>query len=214
MMKRRTRIALITAAALFALLFALRLASRLTPTPSSPRQVYDQDQKMSQNDSSSFRKGNYASERITVPQGSGKQVVDQKYERIADVRARSRAFDADAARVREIARAARGFIYYVSREGVTGERRSLATGLGRRITLIRRSAGRTPVVIGFGISTPAQVRASATLADGCVVGSAIVRRIAEIGNKPSLVPSIGRFVRKLTHPLFPSRKPQAASRKH
>ena len=104
-------------------------------------------------------------------------------------------------RVREIARAARGFIYYVSREGVTGERRSLATGLGRRIALIRHSAGRTPVVIGFGISTPAQVRASASLADGCVVGSAIVRRIAEIGNKPSLVPAIGRFVRSLTRPL-------------
>ncbi len=105
------------------------------------------------------------------------------------------------ARVREIARAARGFIYYVSREGVTGERRNLASGLGRRIALIRRSAGRTPVVIGFGVSTPAQVRAAAALADGCVVGSAIVRRIAEIGNKPSLVPSIGRYVRSLTRPL-------------
>lgn len=108
-----------------------------------------------------------------------------------------------SARVREIARAARGFIYYVSREGVTGERRSLASGLGRRIALIRRSAGRTPVVIGFGVSSPAQVRASAALADGCVVGSAIVRRIADLGKTPALVPAIGRFVRKLTAPLRP-----------
>ena len=130
MMKRRTRIALITAAALFALLFALRLASRLTPTPSSPRQVYDQDQKMSQNDSSSFRKGNYASERITVPQGSGKQVVDQKYERIADVRARSRAFDADAARVREIAAKADAVVQRENAYGLTGSRTlSLALGI-------------------------------------------------------------------------------------
>jgi tryptophan synthase alpha chain len=105
------------------------------------------------------------------------------------------------ARVREVARAARGFIYYVSREGVTGERRRLASGLGARVARIRRAARGTPVVIGFGVSTPAQVRASAALADGCVVGSAIVRRIAKIGNQPSLVPSVGRFVRSLTRPL-------------
>ncbi|MCC7517689.1 MAG: tryptophan synthase subunit alpha [Verrucomicrobiae bacterium] len=106
-----------------------------------------------------------------------------------------------AARARQIARAARGFIYYVSREGVTGERPRLAAGLGRRVALLRRAAGRTPIVIGFGISTPAQVRAAAALADGCVVGSAIVRRIAEIGDRPSLAPSVGRLVRKLTTPL-------------
>ncbi len=105
------------------------------------------------------------------------------------------------ARVRRIARAARGFIYYVSREGVTGERKRLAPGLARRVAQIRRAAGRTPIVIGFGISTPAQVRAASALADGCVVGSAIVRRIAEIGNRSSLPSAVGRLTRKLTAPL-------------
>lgn len=105
------------------------------------------------------------------------------------------------ARARRIARTARGFIYYISREGVTGERKHLAPGLARRVAMIRRAAGRTPIVIGFGISTPAQVRAASALADGCVVGSAIVRRIAEIGGRPALPSAIGRFVRKLTAPL-------------
>ncbi len=106
----------------------------------------------------------------------------------------------DAARVRRIAQAARGFIYYVSREGVTGVQSHLAVGISQQILEIRRHA-RTPVVVGFGISTPAQVRAASQLADGCVVGSAIVQRIGKMGRHKDLAANIGRFVRKLTAPL-------------
>ena len=129
-MKRRTRIALIAAATLFALLFTLRLVSKLSPTHSSPGQGYNFNQKMSQNDSSSFRKGNYASERIVVRQGSGQQVVDQKYERIADMRATSRNFDSDVVRLREIATKVDAVIQRENAFGLAGSRTlSLALGI-------------------------------------------------------------------------------------
>ena len=129
-MKRRTRIALIAAVTLFALLFTLRLVSKLSSSHSSPGQGYNFDQKMSQNDSSSFRKGNYASERIVVRQGSGQQVVDQKYERIADMRATSRNFDSDVARLREIAAKVDSVIQRENAFGLAGSRTlSLALGI-------------------------------------------------------------------------------------
>ena len=77
-------------------------------------------------------------------------------------------------RIRGVAEASRGFVYAVSRTGVTGERQSLsdeATPLLHRI----RSLTSVPVVLGFGLSTPEQVSAAAEAADGVVVGSALVR---------------------------------------
>jgi tryptophan synthase alpha chain len=103
-------------------------------------------------------------------------------------------------RMSAICRNAGGFIYYVSREGVTGMRKKLAGGIDARIREIRRHT-RLPIVVGFGVSTPQQVRATASAADGCVVGSAIVHRIGQIGNRPALVPQIARFVKSLTRPL-------------
>jgi tryptophan synthase alpha chain len=99
-----------------------------------------------------------------------------------------------------IASKAQGFIYYVSREGVTGMRTSLVQGLNQRISLIRKRS-KVPVVIGFGISTPEQVRSSARVADGCVVGSAIVNKIASSGKNSKMVSEVSRFVSKLTKPL-------------
>ena len=103
-------------------------------------------------------------------------------------------------RIARIARKARGFIYYVSREGVTGMREKLAGGIVSRIREIRRHT-KAPVVVGFGISTPQQVRRTAGVADGCVVGSAIVHRIGEMKKKTSLVPQVTRFVASLAAPL-------------
>jgi len=99
-------------------------------------------------------------------------------------------------RIARIARKARGFIYYVSREGVTGMQKNLAGGIVSRIREIRRHT-KAPVVVGFGISTPQQVRQAAGVADGCVVGSAIVHRIGEIRKKTTLVPEVVRLVRSL-----------------
>lgn len=99
-------------------------------------------------------------------------------------------------RIERIARQAEGFIYYVSREGVTGERAAVPADVAGRVAEIRRHTD-LPVVVGFGIATPEQARTVAGFGDGVVVGSAIVRRIAEAGGAPDLAATIERFVRPL-----------------
>lgn len=99
-------------------------------------------------------------------------------------------------RLMEITDAAEGFIYYVSREGVTGEQSSLSTDIAERVAAIR-ALTKVPVAVGFGISNPEQAATVAGLADGVVVGSAIVRRIAEIGDTPELPFKIADFVRPI-----------------
>jgi tryptophan synthase alpha chain len=81
-------------------------------------------------------------------------------------------------RLRRVAASSRGFVYAVSRTGVTGERGALsldAEPLTRRL----RALTEVPVALGFGISTPEQVRAAGSVADGVVVGSALVRFLEE-----------------------------------
>jgi tryptophan synthase alpha chain len=99
-------------------------------------------------------------------------------------------------RIRQIARTAEGFIYYVSREGVTGEQTDVATTIESRVAAIRKETG-LPIAIGFGISTPDQAREVARFGDAVVVGSAIVRRIAEQADAPDLPDRIGAFVKPL-----------------
>ena len=82
-------------------------------------------------------------------------------------------------RLRRVAEASRGFVYAVSRTGVTGEQRR---ALGRRAAAGASACARLtdePVALGFGISTPEQVAAAAAVADGVVVGSALVRFLEE-----------------------------------
>lgn len=81
-------------------------------------------------------------------------------------------------RVEYIAQYATGFIYYVSRTGVTGVRDNLASDLGEMVEMIKRHSDK-PLVVGFGIHNQEQVRAVAELADGVVVGSAIVNTIKD-----------------------------------
>jgi tryptophan synthase alpha chain len=99
-------------------------------------------------------------------------------------------------RVREIAAAGGGFLYVISREGVTGEQAELATGLAEQAAAIRGVTD-LPLAIGFGISTPAQARAAAEHADAVVVGSAIVKRVGEFGAAPDLPQRVAEFVRPL-----------------
>lgn len=101
-----------------------------------------------------------------------------------------------AERLREITGVAEGFIYYVSREGVTGEQASLSSDIAERVAAIR-ALTTVPVAVGFGISNPEQAAAVAKLADGVVVGSAIVRKIGEIGDVPDLPSKIADFVRPI-----------------
>jgi tryptophan synthase alpha chain len=89
-----------------------------------------------------------------------------------------------------------GFIYYISREGVTGMQTSVASNLASQVAKIRAHTN-LPVAVGFGISNPAQAKAVASEADGCVVGSAVVNQIAEHGKSPELVAKVGAFVKSL-----------------
>ena len=96
-------------------------------------------------------------------------------------------------RVREIARHASGFIYYVSREGVTGMQKTVPATIQPMVAMIRKHS-KLPVAVGFGISTPQQARAVAETADAVVVGSAIVNQIAKSGADRNLASRVARFV--------------------
>jgi tryptophan synthase alpha chain len=85
-------------------------------------------------------------------------------------------------RVREISAGARGFLYYISRTGVTGARSDLREELADEVRAVRRVTD-LPVAVGFGISTPEQASAVAQVADGVVVGSALVRTLEEEGRE-------------------------------
>jgi tryptophan synthase alpha chain len=103
-------------------------------------------------------------------------------------------------RIARAARAASGFLYFVSVTGVTGARRSVPAEIGPAVAAVRERSP-VPVVIGFGVSTPAQARALAPLADGVVVGSAIVSRIAEGGSRSARAARVRRFVASLKRAL-------------
>jgi len=100
------------------------------------------------------------------------------------------------ARIARITAQADGFIYYVSREGVTGEQSSVADTIGEHVEAIRRTTS-LPVVVGFGVSNPDQARQVARLADGVVVGSSIVKRIAQFAGQPEMPELVAEFVRPL-----------------
>lgn len=85
-----------------------------------------------------------------------------------------------AARRAFLARESRGFLYYVCRLGVTGERSSLPSDLAKQVAALKRVAS-APVCIGFGISTPEQAADAARVGDGAIVGSHLVRMIEALG---------------------------------
>ncbi|MGH7942763.1 MAG: tryptophan synthase subunit alpha [Limisphaerales bacterium] len=89
-----------------------------------------------------------------------------------------------------------GFIYYVSREGVTGMQQQIAANLASQVAKIRAHT-ELPIVVGFGVSNPAQAELVARNADGVVVGSAVVNQIAEHGKSKSLIKRTSQFVRSL-----------------
>ena len=103
-------------------------------------------------------------------------------------------------RMKEIARNARGFLYYVSREGVTGARDSISTSLSQKIEELRKISD-LPIAVGFGISNPDQAREVAQRANAVVVGSAIVDLIAKHGDKPEMVEKVGAFAREIANAI-------------
>ncbi len=89
-----------------------------------------------------------------------------------------------------------GFIYYISREGVTGMQSKVASNLAEQVAKIRAHTD-LPVAVGFGVSNPEQAKLVAQDADAVVVGSAVVNQIAEHGKSPELVAKVGAFVKSL-----------------
>ena len=103
-------------------------------------------------------------------------------------------------RLAQIARQAHGFIYAISRAGVTGERDRIAQDAEALVNRVR-SVSDLPVAVGFGISTPEQVRAVWRFADAAVVGSAIVSEIERLSGESNLVNRIGKFAARLNKEL-------------
>lgn len=97
-------------------------------------------------------------------------------------------------RISMIAKEARGFVYVVSSLGVTGERSKITTDLGQIIKLVRESTD-IPCAVGFGISTPKQAEEIGRLADGVIIGSAIVKIIEKYGRDS--LPYVEEYVRSI-----------------
>ena len=99
-------------------------------------------------------------------------------------------------RIDLVAKHSKGFLYYVSRTGTTGEQENIEESVSGMVAKIKTKTD-APVAIGFGISTPAQAREIAGYGDGVVVGSAIVRMIGELGDSPDTPAKVGAFVKSL-----------------
>jgi tryptophan synthase alpha chain len=99
-------------------------------------------------------------------------------------------------RLKMVAERAGGFIYAVSRAGVTGAREQTSQSAEILVKRVRQFSD-LPVAVGFGISTAGQIAETWTYADAAVVGSAIVREIENAGGENNLVEKVGEFVRKL-----------------
>lgn len=97
-------------------------------------------------------------------------------------------------RIRMIAGDAKGYIYCVSSLGVTGVRSEIRTDIAGMVRLVRETT-KIPCAVGFGISAPEQARKMAELADGAIVGSAIVKLIAQYGK--DCVPHVAEYVRTM-----------------
>ena len=106
------------------------------------------------------------------------------------------------ARRAAIARLCTAFVYYLSVSGVTGERQELPADIAANVAALRRETS-APICVGFGISTAAQVRQVVAVADGAIVGSALIRRIsqAQRSSPAECEASVEAFVRQLAQGL-------------
>jgi tryptophan synthase alpha chain len=99
-------------------------------------------------------------------------------------------------RIKMVSRMTRGFIYYVSLTGITGARSSLPAGFAERVKLIKKISDK-PVCVGFGVSMPKQVERISAVADGVIVGSAIVKQMQKNSTNKKFIKNVGDYVRKL-----------------
>jgi tryptophan synthase alpha chain len=166
----------------------------------------------------------YGCERICADAAragvDGLLVVDLPYEEAAELARPARAHGIDIIyllapttpvdRARAIARAASGFLYYVSVTGVTGARSSLAADLEARVRELRAVTD-LPIGVGFGISTPEQAAEVAAFADAVVVGSALSLVIERAGASPGLASAVGELAGAMKQAMRAARGGAAAS---
>lgn len=136
----------------------------------------------------------------------GLLVVDLPPEEAGELHRASRRYDLDMIfllaptstdeRIRYVTSMASGFIYYVSVTGVTGTRDTLARAMDAAVARIRKYT-HLPVGIGFGISRPDHVRTIATYADAVIVGSALIKTMEPLLEKPNMLRRVEKFVRLL-----------------
>jgi tryptophan synthase alpha chain len=103
-------------------------------------------------------------------------------------------------RIRRSSDLGRGFLYVISRLGVTGAQRELADGVSAVVQRVR-AAAHLPIALGFGIATPGHVAQACRMADAAVVGSALVSVVAEHGGSPDLCATASEYVRWLKSEL-------------
>jgi tryptophan synthase alpha chain len=103
-------------------------------------------------------------------------------------------------RMKMVSRLSTGFIYYVSLTGVTGARKTLPADILQNIRWVKNHCSK-PVCVGFGISTPQQVKAISRSSDGVIVGSAIVKEVEKNLNRRDLVKNVGGLVKRLSSAL-------------
>jgi tryptophan synthase alpha chain len=99
-----------------------------------------------------------------------------------------------------VARQSQGFVYYVSLTGITGAKLPNLADVGKNVEKIRKVT-RVPVAVGFGVATPEDAAEVAAIADGVIVGSAIVKLIATHQQKPEMVKHVAEFVRSLKNAM-------------
>ncbi|MFH1753357.1 MAG: tryptophan synthase subunit alpha, partial [Candidatus Omnitrophota bacterium] len=99
-------------------------------------------------------------------------------------------------RIKLVGRASRGFVYYVSLTGVTGARKKLSPEVASNVKRIKKATNK-PICVGFGVSTPSQAKTIARIADGVIVGSAIIKVIEKNLKKRDLAVKVSSFVRPI-----------------
>lgn len=102
-------------------------------------------------------------------------------------------------RIAMIAREARGFVYVVSSLGVTGVRSEITTDIGEMVRLVRAQTD-IPCAVGFGVSNPQQAKTMAAVSDGVIVGSAIVKLVAQYGKDAP--DQVGAFVKEMKEAIM------------
>jgi tryptophan synthase alpha chain len=101
-----------------------------------------------------------------------------------------------------VARQSQGFVYYVSLTGITGAKLSNVAEVGENVEKIRK-VSKTPIAVGFGVATPEDARKVAAVADGVIVGSAIVKQVAAHQQNARLVEHVAGFVHSLKAAMIP-----------